>query len=280
MRRDELERRLAQLLAVERDRHVVELGRLEQAVDVVGVAEDRRADLGVVAADALEDAGAVVQAVREHVDLRVLPGDELPVHPDEVRLLHVGSLKLGEHCVGGLGGARVATEVARSAARRPARGPRPILRLPPPIRNRGRGAASWRPTGTSPAGSRSPGRRCRAPSRGRARTGPGPAVADRRAGQQAERAGEHAGLVAEDVAEHVLGEDHVEMARRGDELHRGVSTSACSSSMCGNSSECTRRTTSRHSRLVSRTLALSTLQTLERAERNATRAMRSISATV
>ena len=74
---------------VERDRHVVELGRLEEAVEVVGVAEDRRADLGVVAADALEDAGAVVQAVREYVDLRVLPGDELAVHPDEVRLLHV-----------------------------------------------------------------------------------------------------------------------------------------------------------------------------------------------
>ena len=30
---------------------------------MVLVAEDRRADLGVVAADALEDAGAVVQAV-------------------------------------------------------------------------------------------------------------------------------------------------------------------------------------------------------------------------
>ena len=89
MRADELERRLAQLLAVERDRHVVQLGRLEQAVDVRLVAEDRRADLRVVAADALEHARAVVQAVREYVDLRVLPGDELPVQPDEVRLLHV-----------------------------------------------------------------------------------------------------------------------------------------------------------------------------------------------
>ena len=53
------------------------------------VLEDRRADLGVVAADALEDPGAVVQAVREYVDFCVLPGDELPVHPDEVRLVHV-----------------------------------------------------------------------------------------------------------------------------------------------------------------------------------------------
>ena len=86
---DELERGLAQLLALERDRHVVELGRLEEAVEMIGVAEDGRADLGVVAAHALEDAGAVVQAVREYVDLRVLPVDELAVHPDEVRLLHV-----------------------------------------------------------------------------------------------------------------------------------------------------------------------------------------------
>src|SRR5439155_13005528 len=87
--RDQVERRLPDLLAVEGDRHVVELGRLEEPVDVVGVAEDRRADLGVVAADALEDARAVVQAVREYVDLCVLPCGELAVHPNEVRGLHV-----------------------------------------------------------------------------------------------------------------------------------------------------------------------------------------------
>ena len=98
---DQLERRLAQLLARERDVHVVHLRRLEQPVDVLLVAEDRRAlRLGVVAADALEDAGPVVQAVRQHVDLRVLPRDELAVHPDEVRCVHVRALLLtqgGEH---------------------------------------------------------------------------------------------------------------------------------------------------------------------------------------
>ena len=36
-----------------------------------------------------------------------------------------------------------------------------------------------------------------------------------------ERAGEHRRLVGEDVAEHVLGDDHLEVARRGDQLHRG-----------------------------------------------------------
>src|SRR6185437_5885282 len=86
---DEAERRVPDLRPVERDRHVVELGRLEEAVDVVEVPEHRGADLGVVAADALEDARAVVEPVREYVNLRVLPLDELAVHPDEVRLLHV-----------------------------------------------------------------------------------------------------------------------------------------------------------------------------------------------
>ena len=71
--------------------HVVELRRALEPVEVVEVAEDRRAALGLVAADALEYAGAVVQAVREHVDLGVLPGDELPVLPDELRFDHAAS---------------------------------------------------------------------------------------------------------------------------------------------------------------------------------------------
>ena len=50
----------------------------------------------------------------------------------------------------------------------------------------------------------------------------GAAVAEAGRGEHAERAGEHRGLVAEDVAEHVLGDDHVEAGRVGDELHRGV----------------------------------------------------------
>ena len=48
-----------------------------------------------------------------------------------------------------------------------------------------------------------------------------------------------------------------------------LSTSRCSSSTFGNSRACTSRTTSRHSRLVSSTLALSTLVTRERAAPNA-----------
>ena len=53
------------------------------------MAEDRRAAVGRVAADALEDAGPVVEPVAENVDLGVFPGDELTVHPDPLGLLHV-----------------------------------------------------------------------------------------------------------------------------------------------------------------------------------------------
>ena len=74
----------AELLPPIRDLHVVELRGVLEPVQVVVVAEDRRADLGVVAADALEDARAVVQPVGQYVHRRVLPLDELPVHPDEV----------------------------------------------------------------------------------------------------------------------------------------------------------------------------------------------------
>ena len=63
---------------------VVELGRLLEPLEVLAVAEDRRAALGLIAADALEDAGAVVQAVAEDVHLGVLPGDELAVLPDQL----------------------------------------------------------------------------------------------------------------------------------------------------------------------------------------------------
>ena len=63
-------------------------GRLVQALEVLAMAEDGGPPLGLVGADALEDAGSVVQAVAEHVDLGVVPCDELAVHPDALGLLH------------------------------------------------------------------------------------------------------------------------------------------------------------------------------------------------
>ena len=47
------------------------------------------------------------------------------------------------------------------------------------------------------------------------------AVAERGRGQEAKRAHEDRGLVAQDVPEHVLGEEHVEGPRVGDQTHSG-----------------------------------------------------------
>jgi len=51
--------------------------------------EHGRALLGLVAADSLENARSVVEAVAEDVDVGVVPSDELAIHPDPVGLLHV-----------------------------------------------------------------------------------------------------------------------------------------------------------------------------------------------
>ncbi len=71
--------------------HVEEARRVLQALHVVAEAEDGRALWRVVAADALEDARAVVQAVNADMDLGVGPVDELAVHPDLLGLLHLRS---------------------------------------------------------------------------------------------------------------------------------------------------------------------------------------------
>ena len=47
-----------------------------------------------------------------------------------------------------------------------------------------------------------------------------PPVPERRRRQHAERAGEHRGLVGEDVAEQVLGQHHIEVARPAQQVHR------------------------------------------------------------
>ena len=84
---------------------------------------------------------------------------------------------------------------------------------------------------------------------------PSPRLAD---GQHPERAGDHRRLVAEDVAEHVLGDDHVEPRRSGDELHRGVVDQQVVELDVGVVARRRSLTTSRHSREVSSTFALST----------------------
>ena len=67
VRGDELDRRGAQLLDRVREPQAEQPGGVVQAAQVVGEPEDRRARRGLVGADALEDARAVVEAVRGDV---------------------------------------------------------------------------------------------------------------------------------------------------------------------------------------------------------------------
>ena len=71
-----------------RQLHPEQARRVVQAAQVVGQSEDRGAAGGLVRADALEDAGAVVEPVRGDVHRRVAPGHEAAVHPDRLGLLH------------------------------------------------------------------------------------------------------------------------------------------------------------------------------------------------
>ena len=216
--RHQLERGRAQLLGRVGHRHVVQLGRAQQALDVLGVAEHRRAELGVVAAHAVEHARAVVQAVRQDVDLGVLPGDEFSVHPDEVGGLHVhctpirgcralpwspapcAPLLPGRACAGPPASARSTPDSTAAASLSK---PRPCLSIIAADRNIASGLARPCPamSGAEPCtGSNMPGL--------------GRLAAERRAGEHADRAREHGGLVGEDVPEHVLGEDRVEVPGR------------------------------------------------------------------
>ena len=189
------------------------------------MAEDRRALGGLVGPLALEHPGAVVQPVRQYVDLRVLPGNHLPVVPDQVRFSTACSSVTSRCLRTASVASRVLAAPPRSCVRRPSsertidgRFYRRRLRL----HARVRGGASARPRGTSRAGWRSPAGDVRRRAvhgleqPGRTRR------AERCAREHPDRAGQHRRLVAEDVAEHVLGEDHVEVTRRGDQPHRRV----------------------------------------------------------
>jgi hypothetical protein len=88
VRAEQLVGRRLQLVDRVRNVHVQEARRVVQALHVLAEAEDRRPLRRVVAADALEDARAVVEPVDADVDLRVGPVDELAVHPDLLGLLH------------------------------------------------------------------------------------------------------------------------------------------------------------------------------------------------
>ncbi len=83
-------------------------------------------------------------------------------------------------------------------------------------------------------------------------------VAERRRGQHAERARQHRGFVGEDVAEHVLGDQHVEVAAAGGSGASPPRRPGCArTARPGTRLFITRSTTSRHRREVSSTFDLS-----------------------
>ena len=106
-----------------RQSHVEQLGRRLQTLEVVAQAEDRRPALGRVAADALEDAGAVVEAVARDVDLGVRPVHELAVHPDLLGLLHCRNSSRRRRCPGRTARDRRTSSVGGQADHVPGRAP-------------------------------------------------------------------------------------------------------------------------------------------------------------
>src|SRR5579864_223899 len=140
---------------------------------MIAVAEDPRAMPRVVGPFALEDAGAVVQAVGQDVDLGLIPGDDLSVVPDQLHLFHARLLKDAVGPPGWPQRYRLDPPDLMCAAPRPARYRRPILPPPPGPPARTRGAASERPRGSWPADWPPRCRRYRALNRGQVRTRPG-----------------------------------------------------------------------------------------------------------
>src|SRR5215218_2115 len=76
--------------------HVEQLGRVVEPLEVLAQPENGRAVGGLIATDALEDAGAVVEPVDAYVHLCVVPVDELAVHPDRLCLAHRQCSSRGE----------------------------------------------------------------------------------------------------------------------------------------------------------------------------------------
>src|SRR6202163_741591 len=89
----DLRGRGAKLVERIRALHAINVAGIEQTAHVFAKAKCRRALLGVVTADPLEHRRSVTDDVRENVNLRVLPGNQLSVMPDFLGFLdaHEGS---------------------------------------------------------------------------------------------------------------------------------------------------------------------------------------------
>ena len=233
---EHLEGGVVELLDRVRHRHVVELRGPLDPLEVLRETEHGDAALRLVGADALEDPRAVVQRVREHVDLGVGPGDQLAVHPDRVHLGDRGHRLPPQVLVTPAArAARIASVISVGgqgllAGRRDVGGARAVLqgRLDGPLygaRRVPQPEAQVEHHRRAQDGRARVGEPLAGDVRRRAVDGlveAHAAGADARARQHADAAGEHAGLVAEHVAEQVLGGDHVELLGLADELHGAV----------------------------------------------------------
>src|SRR5262249_43444158 len=94
--REGLVHRGAELVDGVRQLEEVHLARAPETLQVLTQPEHRWTAVRPVGPDALEYAGSVVQRVRQDVDLRLVPVDELAVHPDLLGLLHGTPFGLGE----------------------------------------------------------------------------------------------------------------------------------------------------------------------------------------
>ena len=79
---DEIEIRSAEFVEVKRNFHAVDVGRIQQALDVIAKAKNSGALLSVVAANAFENRGTVADDVRKDVNVRLVPLDKLSVMPN------------------------------------------------------------------------------------------------------------------------------------------------------------------------------------------------------
>ena len=74
--------RLVQLFLGKGNLHAHDVGRIEQAIGVCVQTEDGGAIRGLVGTDTFEYAHAVVQRVREHVNIGFTPGNHFTIKPD------------------------------------------------------------------------------------------------------------------------------------------------------------------------------------------------------
>ena len=80
---DRFQAGLADVLGRKRNFEIQNMGRVKQALNMLGKTEDRRtAVLAGVAPNALKHADAVVEGMGEYMYRGLGPGDKLAVHPD------------------------------------------------------------------------------------------------------------------------------------------------------------------------------------------------------